>query len=357
MKRILISIAILLAAGQLQAQGPSGYYNPIMGKTGGELRVALHHIIKGHSSIDYSDIWDAIYTTDRKSSGKLWDMYSDIPGGSAPYEYNMTDRCYSASPTSENDCYNREHTWPRSKFGDASPMNSDLWIVFPTDGFVNGKRSNFPYGKVTSPSWSSRNGSKLGPNTYAGAPSTVAFEPIDSFKGDIARAYFYVSTRYYSQDGGWDNWEMANGADLKPWAKQMLLEWHRMDPVSAKEIARNEAVYRIQGNRNPYIDHPELAECVFGTADCTDYLSSPAVALNQYFDIYPNPASSIIHITYHKLFKQINCKIFDMLGRELISIQSLKQDSPIDIQFLSSGNYTLQFITEEGSAHIPFTKR
>src|SRR5690606_19586426 len=145
-----------------------------------------------------------------------------------------------------------------------------LFHLYPTDGYVNGKRSNFPYGEVNNPNWVSENGSKLGQNSYPGNPGSLAFEPLAAYKGDLARTYFYMSTRYYGEDGGWQNWEMANGAELKTWAIQMLLDWHHNDPVSEKEIARNNAIYIIQENRNPFIDHPEYADCIWGnTKECS----------------------------------------------------------------------------------------
>ncbi|OFY71803.1 MAG: hypothetical protein A2265_01200, partial [Bacteroidetes bacterium RIFOXYA12_FULL_33_9] len=159
---------------------------------------------------------------------------------------------------SENDCYNREHSWPQSWFDESSPMVSDLFHVYPTDGYVNGKRANYPYGEVNSPNWTSMNGSKLGTCSYPGYTGIV-FEPIDAYKGDFARTYFYMSTRYYGEDAGWTGSPMVNGAELEPWAMKMMLEWSDADPVSQKEIDRNNAVYGIQNNRNPFIDHPEYA--------------------------------------------------------------------------------------------------
>lgn len=348
MRKCLLIISCLGMSISSVAQAPAGYYDAAIGKSGNALKISLHNIIKGHTAISYGEIWDAVYSTDRKTSGKLWDIYSDIPGSTPPYEYNMGDRCGSGSPSTENNCYNREHTWPQSKFGSASPMNSDLWIVYPTDALVNSKRSNFPYGKVSAPSWSSRNGSKLGPNTYAGAPSTVAFEPIDSFKGDIARTYFYIATRYYSQDGGWDNWEMANGADLKPWAKEMLLEWHRLDPVSAKEIARNEAVYAIQRNRNPYIDYPELVECVFGTADCDGVLSVNSMKEVKPFAVFPNPVKESIQIRFENPMKDGSLAVLDITGKVMLEKGLNPINTTVSLQSLPVGMYLVKVTTSIG---------
>lgn len=295
MRKFLLLVSIS-CSHLAQGQAPSGYYDPANDLNGQPLRIALFHIIKGHSVQSYNSLWTAFETTDKKTNGKVWDIYSDVPGGTPPYEYTFgNDQCGSYS--NEGDCYNREHSWPKSYFNDQPPMNSDLFHIYPTDGEVNGKRDNDPYGVVdtTVSFWESENGSRSGTNTYPGYSGTV-FEPLDSFKGDLARTYFYMSTRYYSQDGGWQNWAMANGADLKQWAADMLLQWHHMDPVSPKEIARNNAIYTLQQNRNPFIDHPEYADCIWGSATCGSPTAIAAIDASGKIRLYPNPASNLVTI-------------------------------------------------------------
>lgn len=354
-------LACSIAAVSVQAQAPSGYYDGAIGKTGTELRIALHHIIKGHSALSYGGLWSAYYTTDKKpGTSYVWDIYSDNPGGSTSYHHSLgSDQCSGTSATSENFCYNREHSWPKSKYSSNLPMYTDLWIVYPTDGFVNSKRMDYPYGEVASATYTSSNGSKLGANAYSGAPSTICFEPHDSFKGDIARSYFYVSTRYYSQDGGWANWEMANGADLKPWAKAMLLEWHHLDPVSQKEKDRNNAVQAQQGNRNPFIDHPEMADCIFGTADCSELLSLHETELFKSIQIQPNPAHDMLSITANHLIPEqiYQITVTDIAGRA----QDIRPDVQmgkilLPIQNFHSGVYVIQIISKQGNSIARFTK-
>jgi len=246
------------------AQIPNGYYNTATGLTGAPLKTALYNIIKGHTERTYANLWTDFQLTDKKANGKVWDMYSDIPGGIPPYEYTfVSNQCGNYS--SEGDCYNREHSFPKSWFNDGTPMYTDLFHIVPTDGKVNGERSNDPFGKVNSPSWTSQNGSKVGPNVYPGYTGTV-FEPIDSFKGDFARNYFYMVTRYENLISGWvtDMLDNSTYPAFTVWAKNMLIEWNNLDPVSTKEINRNNAVYGIQHNRNPYIDHPEYVSLVWG---------------------------------------------------------------------------------------------
>ena len=247
---ILISLFCLVA----QAQIPNGYYNNANGKTGDELKIALHNIIKGHHVVSYGGLLDAFVYTDCKPNGKIWDIYSNI-------EYSPSSGL-CGDYDEEGDCWNREHTWPQSWFDEESTPRTDLFHVYPTDGWVNGKRSNYPYGEVNHPTYTSGNGSKLGPCVTSGYTGTV-FEPIDEYKGDIARGYFYMSVRYYSEDTGWKTSNMTNKSEILPWAMTMLLRWSDEDPVSDKEIARNNAVYGYQNNRNPFIDHPEYARMIW----------------------------------------------------------------------------------------------
>jgi len=287
----------LTSFSSVYGQIPTGYYTPAANLNGQQLRIALHNIIKAHTVQSYNTLWTSFETTDKKANGKVWDIYSDVPGGTPPYQYSFgSDQCGSGGYDSEGDCYNREHSWPRSYFNEQAPMNSDLFHIYPTDGMVNGKRDNDPYGLVdtTASFWQSENGSRSGANRYPGYSGTV-FEPLDSFKGDLARSYFYMSTRYYSEDSGWQNWPMANGAELKSWTVAMLLEWHHMDPVSPKEIFRNNAVYAQQNNRNPFIDHPEFADCIWGSSACGTVGITPVEAVD-HIRLYPNPATEKVVI-------------------------------------------------------------
>jgi len=190
-------------------------------------------------------------------------MYSDIPGGSPAYDYTfVTNQCGNYS--GEGDCYNREHSFPKSWFNDGTPMYSDLFHLYPTDKFVNNKRSSYPFGETNSTDVTD-NGSKLGSSSYPGYTGTV-FEPIDEYKGDFARTYFYMATCYQNVISSWSGSAMLDGSSNKcffDWALNMLIEWSKNDPVSTKEINRNNSVYFIQGNRNPYIDHPEWVLCIW----------------------------------------------------------------------------------------------
>lgn len=242
---------------------PTGYYNTATG-TGASLKTQLYNIINGHTVKSYDYLWTAFETTDKRADNKVWDIYSNTS-----YTFG-TNQC--GEFTNEGDCYNREHSFPASWFGgEVSPMYTDLFQVYPSDGKVNGVRDNYPYGKVGTATYTSTNGSKLGNCVTSGYTGTV-FEPADEYKGDFARTYFYMATRYENLIAGW--YANSTYADavlqnnnypvFETWFLNMLGEWHVADPVSQKEIDRNDAIYAIQGNRNPYIDHPEYVYSVWG---------------------------------------------------------------------------------------------
>lgn len=242
------------------AEIPAGYYDDAVGKSGEDLQKSLSTILNDANDVGYNGLWNLYKTTDRRSDGKVWDMYSDITN----YTFG-TDQCGSYG--SEGDCYNREHSVPKSWFSERSPMKSDVWHVYPTDGKVNGMRSNYPFGEVASDAPGSENGfSKWGKCKTPGYSHTV-FEPNDEYKGDFARTYFYFATRYKGVATSGYGAEVFSSAYpyITKWQLDMLLRWHEQDPVSQKELDRNEAVYESrQGNRNPFIDYPELVDLIFG---------------------------------------------------------------------------------------------
>lgn len=250
------------------AQIPSGYYSTATG-TGYTLKTQLYNIIKSHTDNGYAGLYTTYQTSDvdnfYENDGTILDMYSENPSGTDPYTYTTgtTQRCGNYSV--EGDCYNREHIIPQSVFSEQSPMVSDAHFITPTDGKVNGIRSNYPHGNVSSATYTSQNGSKLGSSAVSCYSGTV-FEPINDFKGDIARMYFYFATRYENTIAGY-SYAMFNGTSNQVFTTaflNLLLTWHAQDPVSAREIARNNAVYARQNNRNPFIDHPEYVNQIWG---------------------------------------------------------------------------------------------
>lgn len=324
------------------AQAPPGYYASTNGLNGTPLKIALHNIIKNHQARTYTQLWTDFVQTDKKVNGKVWDMYSDIPGGTPAYEYTFfTHQCgnYSA----EGHCYNREHSWPASWFNSANPMYTDLFHIVPTDGWVNNKRANYPFGEVGVASWTSTNGSKLG-NSISPGYTGIVFEPRNEYKGDFARGLMYMNMRYYSQDAGWAGSPMTTGAELLPWARVLLLKWHNNDPVSDKEIARNNAVYLLQNNRNPFIDQPEFAVRVFDPNVGVDENKTNATHLM----VWPNPATRTVNFIYSAPISTstLSFQITDVAGKTVMYLPAAAFNTvaQIDIEPLKPGFYFVNII-------------
>lgn len=263
----------------------AGYYDQTDGLMKVALKTKLYNIISkdafspssAPASLSYTALWTAFRTTDVRADGKVWDIYSNTTN----YIFG-TNQDTGSGGTSEGQYYNREHSFPKSWFGgEVAPMYTDLFHMYPSDKWVNNARGNMPFGNVQVFSgFSANHYCEWGTSTESGSTLTV-FEPADELKGDMARTYFYMVTRYENLVAGWksnDNTEMLSGNTypaLSAWAITVLLEWSRLDPVSAKERARNEVIYtNYQHNRNPYIDFPSLAEYIWG--DSTTYAFHPS---------------------------------------------------------------------------------
>ena len=258
------------------------YYEKIQGKSGKSLFDAVHDVAKvGYSSLGYKGLWTAYKTTDLRANGKIWDMYSDCS-----WTYS-SDQCGSYS--NECDCYNREHSIPKSWFGGSeSQPGCDIFHIVPTDGYVNNKRSSYAFGEVSNASYT-YDGAKLGSaknititngNTIAGnegasvSCSGTVFEPRDEYKGDFARGYFGTMIKW--ANGDYQAFTSGDGSKifssnystgafgLTKYGVALLMKWHRQDPVSQKEVDRNNGIQETQGNRNPFIDYPYLAEYIWG---------------------------------------------------------------------------------------------
>jgi len=343
------------------AQIPNGYYNSATG-TGYTLKTQLYNIIKNHTDQGYAGLWTTYATSDRdlfyENDNTVLDVYSENPTGPDPYTFiYSTNQC--GSYTNEGDCYNREHTIPQSYFGNGvQPMYSDAHFVLPTDGKVNGKRDDFPYGRVGNVTWTSMNGSKFGNNNnsgYSAGYSQTVFEPVDEFKGDIARCLLYFVTRYENQLVGFYGATsstakvMFDGTSDHSYSNtflNILITWHLQDPVNAREIARNNAVYARQGNRNPYIDHPEYV-CQIWQNDCAA-LSNPTAEIKA-ISIYPNPANN------HKINidtenKIDNIQLINVSGQLIMEIKNpIFNNNSYTLENIPQGFYILKLSSENQS--------
>lgn len=342
LKKISYFLILFFSLKQVCAQIPIGYYNAAQGLQGLSLKLALHNIIKNHNSVTYASLWNHMQSTDAKPNGEVWDIYSDVPNGTPPYTFTfVSDQCgtYSA----EGDCYNREHSWPQSWFNNAGVPSSDMFHIYPTDGKVNGIRSNNPYGEVATASITTLNGSMLGSSATAGYSGTV-FEPIDEYKGDVARGYFYMCVRYYLEDTTWSNSsnQMCNKSEIEPWGLQQLLAWHHQDTVSLKEINRNNAIYQIQNNRNPFIDNPQWADSVW-IPILTKLSHHQSNAEDVVKLIFLQASKELqIKITAPQANTRVSLSICDMIGATVLQ-KNITCSSLVDLTALPQGTYVATF--------------
>ncbi len=240
------------------------YYQSITTQKGEELKTALYKVIGYTDEIgSYDDLYDTYRKVDVRPDGNhLWDIYSDTN------DFTLNDSRINNSYKKEGDSLNREHMIPQSVFNEASPMKNDPHHVLPSDGYVNNRRSNFPHGVVTGKvEYASSCGGKLGTDK----DGTRVFEPLARYKGDTARIYFYFVTCYQNRipNYNYDVFAKNTYPSLNTKYLELYLRWHLTDTVSAKEVVRNNAIYQIQHNRNPYIDHPEYACNIWGSLTAT----------------------------------------------------------------------------------------
>ncbi len=302
MKRILLFvvcsfIAITIAAKTVTpAASLPAYYESIDGKSGKALFDAVQKVTKmGYSSLGYDGLWGAYPHTDVHENGYVWDMYSDCT-------WKSINSNHCGSYKNECDCYNREHSIPKSWYGGTtSGPGCDIFHLVPTDGKVNGIRSNYPFGEVSSADYNKHGNKKgsaksitiVGGNTIAGnngttiSASGTVFEPRDEYKGDFARGYMGALLKWAGDkaftDGEGSKTFTTNFSTgsfgLTKYGVALLMKWHRQDPVSQKEIDRNNGIQQTQGNRNPFIDYPYLAEFIWGekagqTLDLDDLITA-----------------------------------------------------------------------------------
>ena len=281
-----LTAGMLLATfGLSWATIPNGYYDSLDGLSGVSLKKAVKNVAKNHTAISYgNETWTVFLESDTRSvNGRRcwWDMYSDN---------NVT-----APNASSHSGMNIEHGVPNSWWGKTqNNAYKDLFHLNPSDADANNRKGNYPLAEIVNQTWTNGVTTVGHPKSGMGDNAHLVFEPADEYKGDFARAYFYMFTIY--DDIAWTNswnWMYNTSSDLllKPWAYEMLLKWAKNDPVSQKEIDRNEVIYKHQKNRNPFIDYPELAEHIWGSKKNTPFHldgSSPGV------DPDPDPDDPVI---------------------------------------------------------------
>ena len=300
-----INLLLLLTASTINAWAvDETYYSELNNKSGAELVAAVQNVLRAHltSTPTYTPgIWQAYCEIDVRPDGYIWDIYSEsnqfVPGGPAQ---GATIRGVGTS-------YNREHSIPKSWFGGGTKTNTpgaDLMHIFPVDGYINSTHNNLPYGEVAAGGAKTFSNSDclcgaaeaitvsgihgISESSVSYTGSSKVFEPTPAYKGDLARGYFATLLTWADLDGDLNS-EKPDKWDYQPFTKEygqyvfsgyyteaglygftpygiaLMMNWTRGDAVSAKEINRNNGVEKIQGNRNPFIDLPELAEYIWGS--------------------------------------------------------------------------------------------
>ena len=280
--RLFLS-ALLLTIGMTAAAQPKAtYYSSADGKTKESLKIALGKIVKNHTKRSYDQLktdYKKVYVVPGTTQ-QVWDIFSD-----EVYNYSQTSK------------WNREHVVANSWWGGTkNNAYSDLLSVIPSEVMANNHKSNFPPAELTGNVKYDHGHIRVGtPKSGLGGSYNNAFEPIDSLKGDFARIYFYVATCY--DDIAWGSGNVKSEIKretwptLNPWLYKMLLRWHNLDPVSSMEIQINNDAEGIQGNRNPFIDYPVLADYIWNEEYFTTAFDLSSAVLYQHIsgEIPPTP--------------------------------------------------------------------
>lgn len=301
-KLLRLSLAFLVSvmpALPMLAQIPEGYYSSLKGKKGAELKTAIHDIIKNAKVLEYGSgnrkTWWGFWSTDRNENGYFIDRYS------AEKEWVK-----STSQGAAGAGMNIEHSFPKSWWGGATVQAyKDLYNLMPCKKEINTTKSNYPMGIVVS--GDKGNGwTKVG----EGTDGKKYWEPAAPWKGDFARGYMYMATAYqdYNWKGDQAHQILQQGAypTLKEWAYKLYIQWAKADKPNALEIKRNNEVAKIQGNRNPYVDFPNLMEYVWGDSTNIAFNPETTVKSSSYVngdgggggsvDPDPNPGTTEVNV-------------------------------------------------------------
>lgn len=327
--RLIILSYIILSTSLLNAQIPDDYYDEAMGLTGDELKTALHNIIKDHEEYSYNDLRDFILKDsdeDPGNSNNVILIHSGISRSKNKFGGNIGD-------------WNREHVWAKSHgdFGTTPPAGSDAHHIRPADVQVNSIRSNLDFD----------NGGSSVSNCPGCKVDGDSFETRDGAKGDVARMIFYMAVRYEG-GGGEPDLEVVDEVDTYPDPKHgrlsTLMAWHTQDPVDDFEMNRNEVIYGYQENRNPFIDHPEFVEDIWGDPANVNHTFELAISC------YPNPVTKQVFVD-HACGVLLHFTLVNMKGITVKKGLMKTGKSTIDLSDAIPGIYVL-ILTDEHGKHL-----
>jgi len=326
MFRYLFIFSLLSTSFLINAQIPDGYYDDAIGLTGDELKTALHNIIKDHEEYSYSDLRDFILKEsdeDPGNSNNVILIHSGISRSKNKFGGNVAE-------------WNREHVWAKSHgdFGTSPPAGSDAHHIRPADVQVNSTRSNLDFD----------NGGSSVSNCPGCKVDGDSFETRDNAKGDVARMIFYMAVRYEGNGGELDL-EVVDKVNTYPDPEHgklsTLLDWHAQDPVDDFEMNRNEVIYGYQENRNPFVDHPEFVEDIWG--DPTNVNTTYELAVL----CYPNPFINQVFVEY-AYDSNLSYSLISMNGTNIKNGLMKTGKSVIDLSDAVPGIYALILMDESG---------
>lgn len=330
-----LSAAATLSLAAADRNIPSGYYAALDGKSGAALKAAAYNCIKGHKVISYGDdTWVVFRDSDVRSDGTWWDIYSN--------ERRNANSGYGGM--------NIEHGVPNSWWAieksdrKKEDAYKDIHHLFPSDANANSRKSNYPLGETNNPTWTNGVTTIGKPTNGHGGQGGYIYEPADEYKGDNARAYFYMATRYptigWRSDSGASSWGIMfnkeNYPTLVNWAQILLLTWADNDQVSQKEIDRNEAIYKHQKNRNPFVDLPGLEDYIWGDKKNVAFDLNAALGGQSSINSVEEAVSFGIE-TYNGGIA-VNCGetldhlfVMDMSGRMIVSLTDVVDGTSISL--------------------------
>lgn len=316
------------------------YYVPASDLADDELKAALHNLINNHTTYPYTsgstDVWDMLKLTDRdpENAENVVLLYSGRSTNAAQ-EYN------------NGNGWNREHVWPSSRggFGNSQGAGTDAHHLRPCDIQVNNQRGNRFFATCVSCTEVFSQGLPTG--SFRDNVNGT-FEPRNAVKGDVARMIFYMAVRY--EGNGEPDLELVdevlaegNNAPLMGVLSD-LLAWNAADPVDAFELNRNEVIFDFQGNRNPFVDYPELAEHLWGSLQGVEWPSSlrtDATSEGEALRLYPNPAREAFRVSA----EVDRTLIRSVQGGLLMQVDG---EEFIHIGALPAGVYLVELYTKDG---------
>ena len=345
------------------------YYRKAEGLRGTQLKEALHDLIQPSYVLAYGGgvgkTWTGFWYTDQMENMQVRDRYSNV------VRYLNPDMSAVSN-------MNIEHIWANSWWGHIkNNAYCDLFNLYPADATANGRKSNNPIGIVDGTVSYTNGVTKVGKSSSYRADSLItAWEPADQWKGDFARTYFYMATCYSHMTSLWTTTEGLLTVDpnspllMRPWVYNLMLEWAEADPLDEIEQQRCDAIYEIQGNRNPFVDYPELCYYIWGNKSDEQFYCSeehgaeifvPAASEEIDFGLHPlsRPFSAKVQVRGRGLNEGASLAVTDeyfSIGKATLSANEIHEGTDVSISVTPTeeGTYTTMLLLE-GSGYVQQT--